>query len=294
MQPLSFSKVAIINRGEPAVRFLRALQEFNLIHNTTIKGVALYTEPDERAPFVRQADESICLDQVMRQQPDGSLLNAYCDHQYLIELLIQNQCDAVWPGWGFVSEDPVFVKLLEENNITFLGPSSTAMSQLGDKIAAKYLAESSNVPLAPWCEYHPNWPVERTIEEGNRIGYPLMVKASAGGGGRGIRKVHSSDDLLKTIETVQQEVSKFFGQGGILLEKCVSSARHIEVQLVCTPSKAYAVGVRDCSIQRKIKKSSRRHPPRFSQSLFSRSCSNHLKSWLKVVAMWEWLRPNSI
>ena len=254
MQPLSFSKVAIINRGEPAVRFLRALQEFNLIHNTTIKGVALYTEPDERAPFVRQADESICLDQVMRQQPDGSLLNAYCDHQYLIELLIQNQCDAVWPGWGFVSEDPIFVKLLEENNITFLGPSSTAMSQLGDKIAAKYLAESSNVPLAPWCEYHPNWPVERTIEEGNRIGYPLMVKASAGGGGRGIRKVHSSDDLLKTIETVQQEVSKFFGQGGILLEKCVSSARHIEVQLVCTPSKAYAVGVRDCSIQRKNQK----------------------------------------
>ncbi len=250
----SFSRVAIVNRGEPAVRFLRALEEFNLIHNTNIKGIALYTEPDEQMPFVRQADESICIGNILRTQPNGKTLNAYCDHDWIIKLLREHQCDAVWPGWGFVSEDPIFVELLERNNIIFLGPSSQAMGQLGDKIAAKYLAEQAKVPLAPWAEYRSDWTVEKLLEEGNRIGYPLMVKASAGGGGRGIRKVNSSDALPSTIETVQSEVEKFFGQGGILLEKCVSQARHIEVQLVCTAEQAHAVGVRDCSIQRKNQK----------------------------------------
>ena len=157
MDALSFSKVAIINRGEPAVRFLRALDEFNLIHNTNIKGVALYTDPDEHMPFVRQADEAIPIGAILRPQPNGKVVNAYCDHQWILDILIKNDCDAVWPGWGFVSEDPLFVQLLEEHNIVFLGPSSDAMSQLGDKIAAKYLAEKAGVPLAPWAEYQTEW-----------------------------------------------------------------------------------------------------------------------------------------
>ena len=249
-----FSRVAIINRGEPAVRFLRALDEFNLIHNTSIKGIALYTEPDEHMPFVRQADEAVCIGGILRPQENGKVLNAYCDHDWIIEMLHKHQCDAVWPGWGFVSEDPIFVQQLEQHNIVFLGPSSDAMSQLGDKIAAKYLAEKAGVPLAPWSEYKAEWTLEELLAEGERIGYPLMVKASAGGGGRGIRKVKQPENLQKTIETVQSEVEKFFGQGGILLERCVSNARHIEVQLVCTSTKAHAVGIRDCSIQRKNQK----------------------------------------
>ena len=187
MRALSFSKVAIINRGEPAVRFLRALDEFNLIHNTNIKGVALYTDPDEHMPFVRQADEAIPIGAILRPQPNGKVVNAYCDHQWILDILLRHDCDAVWPGWGFVSEDPLFVKLLEEHNIVFLGPSSAAMSQLGDKIAAKYLAEQAGVPLAPWAEYQSEWTNVELIQQGNTIGYPLMVKASAGGGGRGIR-----------------------------------------------------------------------------------------------------------
>lgn len=254
MSALSFSKVAIINRGEPAVRFLRALDEFNLIHNTNIKGVALYTDPDEHMPFVRQADEAISIGAILRPQPNGKVVNAYCDHQWMLDTLKNNGCDAVWPGWGFVSEDPLFVRLLEENNIVFLGPSSTAMGQLGDKIAAKYLAEKAGVPLAPWAEYQSEWTEKNLLKTGDTIGYPLMVKASAGGGGRGIRKVNDATALASTIDIVQTEVEKFFGQGGILLERCVAKARHIEVQLVCTHSTAHAVGIRDCSIQRKNQK----------------------------------------
>ncbi len=254
MNTQSFSKVAIINRGEPAVRFLRALEEFNLIHGTSIKGVAFYTEPDEHMPFVRQADEAICIGSIMRTLTTGKTVNAYLDHDWIVELLKEHDCDAVWPGWGFVSEDPLFVEKLESNNIVFLGPSSKAMSQLGDKIAAKYMAEKAEVPLAPWAEFNSEWSEVELIEQGNRIGYPLMVKASAGGGGRGIRKVNAPEELAETVQTVHSEVEKFFGQGGILLERCVSQARHIEVQLVCTDTSAHAVGIRDCSIQRRNQK----------------------------------------
>ena len=251
----NFTRIAVLNRGEPAVRFLRALREYNLEHNAHLEAVVFYTEVDQNAPFVRQATIAVPLGHPLRVKSDGSSISAYIDHDFIISLLKREQCDAVWPGWGFLSEDASFVKKLEQLNITFLGPSSQAMAGLGDKIAAKYLAEKCNVPLAPWVEWKESWNQEKLFEEAQKIGFPLMVKASGGGGGRGIRKVHRQEDLEEAIAIVVTEVEKFFGQGGILLEKCISQGRHIEVQFAATnQGKAFALGIRDCSIQRKNQK----------------------------------------
>ncbi len=249
-----FQRVAVLNRGEPAIRFLRALREYNFERGTSIKAVALYTEPDQEAPFVRLADEMVSLGPVMRPGPEGQV-NAYCHHEHVLAALKRSRCDALWPGWGFVSEDPVFVKALEEAGIVFLGPSSEAMFRLGDKIASKQLAEECDVPLAPWHWIKPEDTEDVLYQEAERIGYPLMVKASAGGGGRGIRKVTSKDELLTSIQSARQEVEKVFGQGGLFMESCITGARHIEVQLVAgVDGVAKALGVRDCSIQRRNQK----------------------------------------
>ena len=139
-------RIAVLNRGEPALRFLRALKEFNIEHDLNIIGVSLYTDADRNAPFVRFADEAISLGEPLR--PNG--VSSYCDHEFVIEVLEKNNIDALWPGWGFLSEDAVFVSKLEKRGITFIGPSSKAMYALGDKIASKYMAQDCDVPLAPW------------------------------------------------------------------------------------------------------------------------------------------------
>ena len=251
----NFSRIAILNRGEPAVRFLRALREYNFEHDTHLEAVVFYTEVDENAPFVRQANIAVALGHPLRTKEDGSSISAYIDHEFILSLLQQEGCDAVWPGWGFLSEDAAFVAKLEDLGITFLGPSSQAMSSLGDKIAAKYLAEKCKVPLAAWVEWSEAWNTETLFAEAKKIGFPLMVKASGGGGGRGIRKVYKLEELEEAIIAVAAEVKKFFGQGGILLEKCINQGRHIEVQFAGTSEgNTFALGIRDCSIQRKNQK----------------------------------------
>ena len=248
-------RIAIVNRGEPAVRFLRALYEYNEENQTSMESVALYTTDDEHAPFVHQADRSISLGPAMRAQPNGKLISAYCDHQYIIDLLKQHDCDAIWPGWGFISEDYQFVALCEQEGITFIGPSSDAMRRLGDKISSKYLARSCAVPMAPWLEITEEMSVDELATHAQEIGFPLMIKASAGGGGRGIRKVHRQEEFSAAVEAVREEVAKVFGQGSLFMEACITHARHIEVQLVADAhGEAYALGVRDCSIQRRNQK----------------------------------------
>lgn len=254
MRKHTINRIAVVNRGEPAVRFIRALREYNLERGTQIRSLALFTHPDEGAPFVRMADEAARLGPAMIEGPDGRLISAYVSHDLLIKSLIAHQVDAVWPGWGFVSEDPLFVRRLEEEGIIFLGPSSDAMRALGDKIESKRLAEKYQVPIAPWCLISEQ-STEELLIEADRIGYPLMVKASAGGGGRGIRKVRGRGEVLSAIQTVQEEVRKVFGQGGLFMEACITDARHIEVQLlVGCEGEAVALGIRDCSIQRRNQK----------------------------------------
>lgn len=252
---LAFRRIALLNRGEPAVRFIRAVREYNLERGTDLRVIALYTDPDQGAPFVLQADEALRLGPPMSPGADGSMISSYCDHRRVLRALRAMGCDAVWPGWGFVSEDPLFVRLMEASGITFIGPSSRAMELLGDKIASKQLAEQCGVPMAPWYLIKPEDDEAQLKLQAEAIGYPLMIKASAGGGGRGIRKVRAPEQLLEALRQARHEVEKVFGQGGLFMESCITQARHIEVQLVAgADGKATALGVRDCSVQRRNQK----------------------------------------
>lgn len=251
----SIERIAILNRGEPAVRFLRALREYNAERRTQIAAVACWTDADANAPWIRLADDAVALGPAQCSDGAGGLVSAYCDHKRVIAALVAAGCDAVWPGWGFVSEDPRFVELANAAGLQFIGPSAAAMRLLGDKIAAKELAEACAVPLGPWTTVGENMSEADLLAAGDTIGYPLMAKASAGGGGRGIRRVTGPEELLAAVAAAMEEVRKVFGQGGLLLEACVEGARHIEVQFVVDSNgKASAIGTRDCSIQRRNQK----------------------------------------
>ena len=254
-RPAPLRRVGVLNRGEPAVRFLRALADYNGERETTIEAVAFYTDPDVGAPFVRLAEAAVCLGPALQPGADGVVVSAYLRHEAVLAALQAAGCDAVWPGWGFCSEDARFVALLEAAGVRFLGPSAAAMRALGDKIESKRLAEQAGVPLAPWQEVPDAATPEEIRAAAARIGLPLMVKASAGGGGRGIRKVSSWDALDGAIAAARDEVRRVFGAGGLFLEACVQAARHVEVQLLGgADGKATAVGVRDCSLQRRNQK----------------------------------------
>ncbi len=248
-------RIAVINRGEPAVRFLRALRDYNAERDTSIEAVAMVTDTDIGSPFTRMADAVIHLGPALQAGEDNAMVSAYLRHQHVIDAMVNAGCDAAWPGWGFIAEDAAFVSRLEARNIVFLGPSAEAMRRLGDKIESKRLAEQCGVPMAPWWEI-PNDADSATIcQAAAEIGYPLMVKASAGGGGRGIRKVNSDEELLAAVPAAREEVRKIFGAGGLFIESCVTGARHIEVQLIAdNQHRALALGVRDCSIQRRNQK----------------------------------------
>lgn len=263
-------RIAILNRGEPALRFLRSLKELNIERRWSLRSIAMYTDGDELEPYVRAADETIELGPAMQ---DG--VNAYVNKEQILQHLLDHNVNAVWPGWGFLSEDADFVAMLERQNIIFVGPSSAAMRQLGDKIASKELAAECGVPMAPWSKLSADIDSDTLHQQASKIGFPLMLKASAGGGGRGIRKVDSSDDLDAALFAVRAEVERSFGQGGVLMEQCVTQARHIEVQLVGTPGKAYALGTRDCSIQRKHQKVIEECPsPNLSPALIEKLSSS--------------------
>ncbi len=251
----SFARIAVVNRGEPAVRFLRALRDYNRERGTSLTSVALYTEPDRTAPFLRLADDAVPLGPALHPGPAGGMVSAYTDHERVIAALTSAGCDAVWPGWGFIAEDAEFVAALERRGIAFIGPSSVAMQRLGDKIAAKLLAEEAGVPMAAWHIVQDGEPLATTIEAARRIGFPLVVKASAGGGGRGIRMVTEPKGLAGALRAVQDEATRSFRAGGIFLEACVVAARHIEVQLVVgADGVGSTLGIRDCSIQRRHQK----------------------------------------
>jgi len=229
------------------MRLIHAVRELNAEReDDPIRIIALYTEPERSAMFVRHADEAYNLG------PTGT--GGYLDYEGLKRALIETQADAVWPGWGFVAEHPAFADLVEELGLVFVGPSGDVMRKLGDKIQSKLLAEAAGVPVAPWS----NGPVE-TIEEARehaeRIGFPLMIKAAAGGGGRGIRKVTDMDGLEAALNTSRREAADAFGDGTVFMEAMVGNAHHIEVQLIADgQGTAWAAGVRDCSCQRRHQK----------------------------------------
>ncbi|AYJ50732.1 ATP-binding protein [Rhodococcus sp. P1Y] len=262
-----FKRIAVVNRGEAAVRLIRAVKELNAEHDYGIRTVALHTEAERRAMFVRQADDAVTL----RKPESGS---AYLDYSVLEAALVESGADAVWVGWGFVAEDPAFADIVARLNITFIGPSASAMRLLGDKVEAKLLAEKVGVPVAPWS----GGPVETRADarrHAQAIGYPLIIKARSGGGGRGIRKVFHEDELEIALERTQGEAERSFGDPVVFIERLVTDARHVEVQVIAdNHGNVWAPGVRDCSIQRRNQKVIEES----SSPLLTKEQADHLRS----------------
>ncbi len=249
-----YRRIAILNRGEAAVRFVRSLREFDAAHGTETECVAFFTTPDAGAPFVRMADDVVDLGAALRPGGVGTV-SAYCDHEHVLAALAASSCDAVWPGWGFASEDADFVEKLEGVGIRFIGPSAAAMRAVGDKIGSKEHAVAAGLPVGPWSPLVGDETAEQLEALAEPIGYPLMVKASAGGGGRGIRRVTEAAGLLGAVTSASAEAERSFGDRRLFIEAAISGARHVEVQFaVDGHGNAFALGVRDCSVQRRNQK----------------------------------------
>jgi len=228
------------------MRLIHAVRELAAETAKPIETVALHTDVDRAATFTREAD--------LAYELGPASARPYLDLRVLERALVHTGADAAWVGWGFVAEDPAFAELCERIGVVFVGPSAEAMRRLGDKIGAKLLAEEVGVPVAPWSRGAvETLGAARTAAAG--IGYPLMLKATAGGGGRGIRVVTSDAELTDAYERTSQEAERAFGNGVVFLERLVTGARHVEVQVIADgQGTAWALGVRDCSIQRRNQK----------------------------------------
>ena len=250
----TFKRIAIVNRGEPAMRFIIAAREYAQEHGEALHTIALYTDPDRRAMFVREADETYSLGPATFLSEDGHRKSSYLDYDRLERALIETRAEAVWPGWGFVAEHPKFADLCERLGIVFIGPTGDMMRKLGDKIASKQLAEQADVPVAPWSGAEVVT-LDDARQHAARLGYPLMIKATAGGGGRGIRRVQSESELADAFQSARSEAEKSFGDPAVFLERMVTGARHVEVQIIAdNQGTTWALGVRDCTVQRRNQK----------------------------------------
>ncbi|MCP3973369.1 MAG: ATP-grasp domain-containing protein [bacterium] len=251
---MKFERIAIVNRGEPAVRLINAAAEYGRETGTALRTIALHTDPDRQALFVREADESFAMGPAHRTDKSGRREVAYLDYELLEEALVATRADAAWVGWGFVAEHPEFAELCARLGVVFIGPDAHVMRRLGDKITSKKIAEGAGVPVASWS----NGAVESATEasaHAGRLGYPVLLKATAGGGGRGIRRVGQPDEMAAAFAAAQAESFGAFGNGTLFVESLVSGARHIEVQIVGDESgTVWSIGVRDCTVQRRNQK----------------------------------------
>jgi acetyl/propionyl-CoA carboxylase alpha subunit/acetyl-CoA carboxylase carboxyltransferase component len=247
--------IAIANRGEAALRLIRAVKALRAEEGSDLRTLALYTEVDRGAPFVRHADASLPLGSA------PSAVAAHLDRERLLAAARRGGADAVWPGWGFVAEDPDFADAVAARGMVFLGPSGDTMRRLGDKIAAKRLAEGLGVAVAPWSG-EATASIEFAHKHAERIGYPLVIKAAAGGGGRGIRTVLRPEELASAFSRATDEARNAFGDARVFLEQQVVAARHVEVQIALDEAgSALALGSRDCSVQRRHQKLIEETPP---------------------------------
>ena len=232
------------------MRLINAVREYRLETRSDIRTVALYTVTESRAMFVREADEAVCID----AGRDPTMGSPYLDLVALEAGLIAARADAAWVGWGFVAERPEFAELCDRLGITFVGPRPEVMRQLGDKIGAKLIAEQTNVAVAAWSGGAVDDIASARLHAA-KIGYPLMIKATAGGGGRGIRKVEADGELEEAFHSARAEGLKAFGDATVFMERVVTAARHVEVQIIADEhGNVWPVGVRDCSMQRRNQK----------------------------------------
>ena len=236
-----FKKLLIANRGEIAVRIIRAARELG------IATVAVYSEADKDALHTILADEAICIG------PARST-DSYLNMSSVLSAAIVTGAEAIHPGFGFLSENSKFATMCEEMNISFIGPSAQVMDKMGDKINARHEMIAAGVPVIPGSDGEVHT-ADQALEIASHIGYPVMLKASAGGGGKGIRKVEQEEDLAAAFESASQEALAAFGNGAMYIEKVVYPARHIEVQILGDSfGHIVHLGERDCSLQRNNQK----------------------------------------
>ncbi len=236
-----FEKILIANRGEIAVRIIRAARELG------IATVAVYSEADKEALHTMLADEAVCIG------PARST-DSYLNMQAVISAAVVTGAQAIHPGFGFLSENSKFATLCEEVGIKFIGPSGTVMDTMGDKINARAEMIKAQVPVIPGSDGEV-LTIQEALEIAEKIGFPVMLKASAGGGGKGIRKVEKAEDLVPAFESASSEAKAAFGNGAMYMERVVYPARHIEVQILADQhGHVIHLGERDCSLQRNNQK----------------------------------------
>ncbi|MDF2939178.1 MAG: acetyl-CoA carboxylase biotin carboxylase subunit [Paenibacillaceae bacterium] len=238
---MAFQKILIANRGEIAVRIIRACKEMN------IYTVAVYSEADRDSLHVRLADEAYCIGPTLSK-------DSYLNFTNLMSVATLTETDAIHPGYGFLAENADFAEICERCNITFIGPSPEAISKMGDKAVAKDTMKKAGVPVIPGSDGLVEDPQE-ALMIARDIGYPVIIKATAGGGGKGIRIANDEESLLQQITTAQQEAQKAFGNAGVYLEKFLTGMKHVEIQIIADKhGNAVHLGERDCSVQRRRQK----------------------------------------
>jgi 3-methylcrotonyl-CoA carboxylase alpha subunit len=233
-------KLLIANRGEIAVRIIKAAREMG------IRTVAVYSEADRYAMHVGLADESVLIG---APEPAASYLRS----DAIIAAARETRADAIHPGYGFLSERAEFSETCKQAGIVFIGPSASAMRKLGSKIDAKSLAVQAGVPITPGF-FEPGASADQLKQAAQEIGFPIMLKASAGGGGRGMRVVRALDDFDQELSIASDEALKGFGDGAMMVEKLIERPRHVEVQILAAKGRARALFERECSIQRRHQK----------------------------------------
>ncbi len=234
-------KLLIANRGEIAVRIIRACKELG------IETVAVFSEADHEALHVQLADESYCIG------PKTSK-DSYLNFTNIMSVATLTQCDAIHPGYGFLAENADFAELCRECNVTFVGPSPEAITKMGTKDVARETMRQAGVPIVPGSQGIIE-SIDEAIALSNEIGYPVIIKATAGGGGKGIRVARNEQELIKGITITQQEAATAFGNPGVYIEKYIEDFRHVEIQVLADSyGNVIHLGERDCTIQRRLQK----------------------------------------
>lgn len=234
-------KILVANRGEIALRVMRTAREMG------IQTVAIYSEADRKAPHVRYADQAFCVGKAPSNQ-------SYLNGDKIIEICRQNHVDAIHPGYGFLSENAAFAEKVKAAGITFIGPSPQAMQIMGDKLSAKAAVKKYDIPMIPGTDQ-----AIREIDEGKKIaaqiGYPVLIKASAGGGGKGMRIVERQEDFQEQMQRAISEAESAFGNGAVFIERYLTSPRHVEIQVMADMHGNFAyLFERECSVQRRHQK----------------------------------------
>ncbi|HEV2660457.1 MAG TPA: biotin carboxylase N-terminal domain-containing protein, partial [Ktedonobacteraceae bacterium] len=250
-----FERIAIVNRGEAAMRLIRAVRELNREEHGHLTTVALFTEADRRAMFVHEADDAVsigpttCID-----IEDNRRKSSYLDRERIERALVAAGVDAAWVGWGLLSEEAWFAEMCQRLGIVFIGPDADVLRLFRDKISTKRLAQRIGIPVIPWSE-QPVATLEEAQQQASKLGYPLLVKTALGTHGEGMQRVDEPNELADAFERARAEAQATSGDATVFLERAIDGAHLVEVQIIAdNAGTTWALGVRDCTVQRHSQK----------------------------------------